>query len=70
MVTLEVVAVKDAEIAIEAARGQAEAQRLISSTLTERFLQYQSIMAQRELSSARSSTVVYIPLGVSGVPPS
>jgi regulator of protease activity HflC (stomatin/prohibitin superfamily) len=66
--TQEQITVWDAQIAAQRAMGRAEAQRLISSTLTERLLQYEAIKAQRELGATAGASVVYVPVGVGGVP--
>lgn len=66
--TLGQIASLDADIAVEIARGRAEAQEIIAATLTERLLQYAAIKAQDELGHAAAASVVYVPVGAGGVP--
>jgi regulator of protease activity HflC (stomatin/prohibitin superfamily) len=62
------IAKKDAEIRIEEARGIAEAQRIINSTLTQNYLQHEAINAQLKMASSPNHTTVYIPSGSNGIP--
>jgi hypothetical protein len=62
------IAIKDAEIRIEEARGIAEAQKIINSTLTQNYLQHEAINAQLKMASSPNHTTVYIPSGVNGIP--
>lgn len=62
------IAKKDAEIRIEEARGIAEAQRIINSTLTRNYLQHEAINAQLKMASSPNHTTVYIPSGENGIP--
>lgn len=62
------IAKKDAEIRIEEARGIAEAQRIINSTLTQNYLQHEAINAQLKMASSPNHTTVYIPAGQNGIP--
>lgn len=62
------IAKKDAEIRIEEARGIAEAQRIINSTLTQNYLQHEAINAQLKMASSPNHTTVYIPSGANGIP--
>ncbi len=62
------IAIKDAEIRIEEARGIAEAQRIINSTLTLNYLQHEAINAQKEMAASPNHTTVYIPSGTNGIP--
>lgn len=62
------IAKKDAEIRIEEARGIAEAQKIINSTLTRNYLQHEAINAQLKMASSPNHTTVYIPSGVNGIP--
>lgn len=62
------IAKKDAEIRIEEAKGIAEAQRIINSTLTLNYLQHEAINAQRLMAASPNHTTVYIPSGVNGIP--
>ena len=62
------IAKKDAEIRIEEARGIAEAQKIINSTLTQNYLQHEAINAQLKMASSPNHTTVYIPSGQNGIP--
>ncbi len=62
------IAKKDAEIRIEEAKGIAEAQKIINTTLTENYLQHEAIQAQLKMASSPNHTTVYIPSGVNGIP--
>jgi len=62
------IAIKDAEIRIEEARGIAEAQKIINSTLTRNYLQHEAINAQLKMASSPNHTTVYIPSGANGIP--
>ena len=62
------IAKKDAEIRIEEARGIAEAQKIINSTLTQNYLQHEAINAQLKMASSPNHTTVYIPSGANGIP--
>jgi hypothetical protein len=62
------IAKKDAEIRIEEAKGIAEAQRIINSTLTQNYLQHEAINAQLKMASSPNHTTVYIPSGTNGIP--
>lgn len=62
------IAKKDAEIRIEEAKGIAEAQRIINSTLTTNYLQHEAINAQLKMASSPNHTTVYIPAGANGIP--
>ncbi|MBU1168410.1 MAG: hypothetical protein KKD44_02490 [Proteobacteria bacterium] len=62
------IAKKDAEIRVEEARGIAEAQKIINSTLTQNYLQHEAINAQLKMASSPNHTTVYIPSGVNGIP--
>jgi regulator of protease activity HflC (stomatin/prohibitin superfamily) len=66
--TQKEIARRDAEIRIEEARGIAEAQRIINSTLTPNYLQHEAIQAQRVMANAPNHTTVYIPVGNNGIP--
>lgn len=59
---------KDAEIRIEEARGIAEAQKIINSTLTVNYLQHEAIHAQLKMAESPNHTTVYIPVGTNGIP--
>lgn len=62
------IAKKDAEIRIEEAKGIAEAQKIINSTLTQNYLQHEAINAQLKMASSPNHTTVYIPSGQNGIP--
>jgi len=62
------IARKDAEIKIEEARGIAEAQRIINTTLTVNYLQHEAINAQLKMAESPNHTTVYIPSGSNGIP--
>ncbi len=62
------IAKKNAEIMIEEARGIAEAQKIINSTLTRNYLQHEAINAQLKMASSPNHTTVYIPSGANGIP--
>jgi regulator of protease activity HflC (stomatin/prohibitin superfamily) len=66
--TQRLIAKKDAEIRIEEARGIAEAQRIINSTLTKNYLQHEAINAQLKMADSPNHTTVYIPSGTNGIP--
>lgn len=62
------IAQKDAEIEIEIAKGISKAQSIINKSLTDRYLQYKSIEAQKEMANSPNHTTVYIPSGANGIP--
>lgn len=66
--TQKEIAKKDAEIKIEEAKGIAEAQKIINSTLTVNYLQHEAIQAQLKMASSPNHTTVYIPSGPNGIP--
>jgi hypothetical protein len=66
--TQKEIAVRDAEIRVEEAKGIAEAQRIINATLTPNYLQHEAINAQREMANSPNHTTVYIPVGANGLP--
>ncbi len=66
--TQKEIAKRDAEIKIEEAKGIAEAQRIINSTLTANYLQHEAIQAQLAMSNSPNHTTVYIPSGKNGIP--
>jgi regulator of protease activity HflC (stomatin/prohibitin superfamily) len=66
--TQKAIAKKDAEIKIEEAKGIAEAQEIINSTLTQNYLQHEAINAQLKMAGSPNHTTVYIPSGVNGIP--
>ena len=62
------IAKRDAEIRVEEAKGIAEAQRIINTTLTANYLQHEAIQAQLHMADAPNHTTVYIPVGTNGIP--
>jgi regulator of protease activity HflC (stomatin/prohibitin superfamily) len=58
----------EAQKKVEEARGIEEANRLISGSLTDKYLQYQAIMSQNAQVNSPNHTVIYIPVGPMGVP--
>ena len=62
------IAQRDAGIRIEEAKGIAEAQKIINTTLTPNYLQHEAIQAQRSMASSPNHTTVYIPVGANGLP--
>jgi len=62
------IAIKNAAIAKEEAKGLSEAQEIINKTLTTNYLQYLAIKAQLEMASSPNHTTVYIPSGANGIP--
>lgn len=66
--TQKAIAQKDAEIKIEEAKGIAEAQKIINSTLTQNYLQHEAINAQLKMAASPNHTTVYIPSGANGIP--
>ncbi len=62
------IAKKEAEIRIEEAKGIAESQRIINSTLTQNYLQHESIKTQEKLAGSPNTTFIYIPVGQNGIP--
>ena len=59
---------KKAQIRIEEAKGIADSQRIIDSSLTTNYLQYLAIQAQQRMADSRNHTTVYIPSGANGIP--
>lgn len=62
------IAKKNAEIKVEEAKGIAEAQRIINTTLTVNYLQHEAIQAQLVMAGSPNHTTVYIPSGTNGIP--
>jgi regulator of protease activity HflC (stomatin/prohibitin superfamily) len=62
------IAVKNAEIRIEEAKGIAQAQKIINTTLTKNYLQHEAINAQLKMADSPNHTTVYIPSGTNGIP--
>ncbi|NOQ34443.1 MAG: lipoprotein [Methylococcaceae bacterium] len=66
--TQKAIAIKDAEIRIEEAKGIAAAQKIINETLTANYLQHEAINAQLKMAVSPNHTTVYIPSGKNGIP--
>jgi hypothetical protein len=64
----KLIAIKDAEIKIEEARGIAKSQEIINKTLTQNYLQHEAIQAQMAMANSENHTTVYIPSGTNGIP--
>lgn len=62
------IAKKDAAIRVIQAEGIAQAQGIISGTLTQSYLQHEAIEAQKSLAGSPNHTTIYIPSGAMGVP--
>ena len=62
------IAQKNAKIKVAEAEGIAEAQRIISGTLTQAYLTHEAIQNQEKVIDSKTSTVVYIPVGANGIP--
>lgn len=59
---------RKAEVRVAEARGIAESQKIIDSSLTENYLQYLAIKAQEAMAGSPNHTEVYIPSGNNGIP--
>ena len=57
-----------AQIRVVDAQGIAQAQSIISASLTDAYLQYLAIQAQQAFASSPNHTEVYIPVGTNGLP--
>jgi hypothetical protein len=57
-----------AQIRIADANGIAESQRIINTTLTDRYLQHEAIQAQEQMAGSPNHTEIYIPVGNNGIP--
>ncbi len=66
--TQKKIAQKDAEIRVEEAKGIAQAQKIINSTLTTNYLQHEAIQTQLKMADSPNHTTVYIPVGANGIP--
>lgn len=66
--TQKQIAQKDAEIRVEEAKGIAQAQQIINTTLTPNYLQHEAINAQLRMAESPNHTTVYIPVGTNGLP--
>jgi F0F1-type ATP synthase membrane subunit b/b' len=57
-----------AQVRVAEAKGIAESQKIIDSSLTENYLQYMAIKAQEKMANSTNHTEVYIPSGANGIP--
>ena len=62
------IAQKNAKIKVAEATGIAEAQRIISGTLTPAYLTHEAIQNQEKVIDSKTATVIYIPVGANGIP--
>ncbi len=59
---------KKAEVRVAEAHGIAESQKIIDTSLTQYYLQYLAIGAQKEMAHSQNHTQIYIPVGNNGIP--
>lgn len=59
---------KKAEVRVAEAKGIAESQKIIDSSLTHNYLQYLAIKAQEHMADSPNHTQIYIPVGTNGIP--
>lgn len=57
-----------AQIRVVDAQGIAEAQHIIAASLTDSYLQYLAIDAQKAMANGTNHTEIYIPTGADGIP--
>lgn len=57
-----------AQIRVVDAEGIAEAQKIIAASLTDSYLQYLAIDAQKAMANGTNHTEIYIPSGANGIP--
>lgn len=57
-----------AEIRVQEAKGIAESQTIIASSLDANYLQYLAIKAQEKMAEGSNHTEIYIPSGENGIP--
>lgn len=57
-----------AEVRVAEAEGISRSQLIINATLTDKYLQHEAIMAQREMANSPNHTTIYIPSGQNGIP--
>lgn len=57
-----------AQIRVVDAQGIAQAQQIIAASLTDSYLQYLAIDAQKAMATGQNHTEVYIPVGTNGIP--
>lgn len=59
---------KKALVRVEEAKGIAESQKIIASSLDSNYLQYLAIQAQEKMAGSPNHTQIYIPSGTNGIP--
>lgn len=57
-----------AQIQIEEAKGIAESQNIIKTSLTPLYIQYLAIEAQKQQVNGQNHTIIYVPSGNNGIP--
>lgn len=57
-----------AQIRVVDAQGIAQAQKIIAESLTDSYLQYLAIDAQKAMANGANHTEIYIPSGANGIP--
>lgn len=57
-----------AEIRVQEAKGIADSQTIIASSLDSNYLQYLAIKAQEKMAEGTNHTEIYIPSGENGIP--
>lgn len=57
-----------AQIRVVDAQGIAQAQQIIAASLTDSYLQYLAIDAQKAMANGANHTEIYIPSGANGIP--
>jgi hypothetical protein len=57
-----------AQVRIQEAKGLAQAQKIIDSSLTPNYLQYMAIQAQEKMAGSPSHSEIYLPCGPNGIP--
>lgn len=62
------VAEQQKQITIVQAQGIASSQKIINDTLTNQYLQYLAISAQKDEINSPNHTVIYVPSGDNGIP--
>ena len=62
------IAEKDAEIQRITAKGQRDAQQIISQGLTQKYLQFKSLEVQNELTKSANTKFFFVPVGNDGLP--
>jgi hypothetical protein len=57
-----------AEIRVAEANGISRSQEIINATLTDKYLQHEAIVSQRDMANSPNHTTIYIPSGQNGIP--